>query len=423
MGFFYFMGGIEMSIKNQCKRLKKAALLLEIANTNSKNIALEKVCQSLLENTSFILQENSKDVEAAKQSNMKVSLIDRLMLNEERIQDMVAGIRSIIDLKDPIWKSNRVWTLENNLTISKMTIPLGVIGIIYESRPNVTVDAFALALKSGNGILLRGSSTAIHSNRALVAAIKHGLKNSDITEDVVELVEDVDRNVVKEMLTMNEYIDLIIPRGGKGLIDFVVKNATVPTIETGVGNCHVFVDQSADQENALKIIENAKVQRPGVCNAIENVLIHKDIAQEFLPKLYELLKDRVELRGCEVTKDIIPVSLAIEEDWAEEYLDYILAIKVVEDVQEAISHISKYGTKHSESILTESYANAQLFQRRVDAAAVYVNASTRFTDGGQFGFGAEMGISTQKMLPRGPVGLEELVTIKYTILGNGQIRE
>ncbi len=412
-----------MSIKNQCKRLKKAALLLEIANTNSKNIALEKVCQSLLENTSFILQENSKDVEAAKQSNMKVSLIDRLMLNEERIQDMVAGIRSIIDLKDPIWKSNRVWTLENNLTISKMTIPLGVIGIIYESRPNVTVDAFALALKSGNGILLRGSSTAIHSNRALVAAIKHGLKNSDITEDVVELVEDVDRNVVKEMLTMNEYIDLIIPRGGKGLIDFVVKNATVPTIETGVGNCHVFVDQSADQENALKIIENAKVQRPGVCNAIENVLIHKDIAQEFLPKLYELLKDRVELRGCEVTKDIIPVSLAIEEDWAEEYLDYILAIKVVEDVQEAISHISKYGTKHSESILTESYANAQLFQRRVDAAAVYVNASTRFTDGGQFGFGAEMGISTQKMLPRGPVGLEELVTIKYTILGNGQIRE
>lgn len=412
-----------MSIKNQCERLKKAALLLEIANTNSKNIALEKVCESLLDNTSFILQENSKDVEAAEQSNMKVSLIDRLMLNEERIQDMVAGIKSIIDLKDPIWNSNRVWTLENNLTISKMTIPLGVIGIIYESRPNVTVDAFALALKSGNGILLRGSSTAIHSNRALVAAIKHGLKNSDITEDVVELVEDVDRNVVKEMLTMNDYIDLIIPRGGKGLIDFVVNNATVPTIETGVGNCHVFVDKSADQENALRIIENAKVQRPGVCNAIENVLIHKDIAQEFLPRLYELLKDRVELRGCEITKDIIPVSLAVEEDWAEEYLDYILAVKVVEDTQEAISHISKFGTKHSESILTESYTNAQLFQRRVDAAAVYVNASTRFTDGGQFGFGAEMGISTQKMLPRGPVGLEELVTIKYTILGNGQIRE
>lgn len=412
-----------MSIKDQCKSLKEAALLLEIANTNSKNIALEKVCQSLLENTPFILEENQKDIEAAQQSNMKVSLIDRLMLTEERIQDMIVGIRTIIDLKDPIWQSNRVWTIENNLTISKMTIPLGVIGIIYESRPNVTVDAFALALKSGNGILLRGSSTAIHSNRALVTTIKQGLKNSDISEEMVELVEDVDRDVVKEMLTMNEYIDLIIPRGGKGLIDFVVKNATVPTIETGIGNCHVFVDKSAEQEKALRIIENAKIQRPGVCNAIESVLIHRDIAQEFLPKLYELLKDRVELRGCEFTKDIIPVSLAIEEDWAEEYLDYILAIRVVEDIQEAISHISKYGTKHSEAIITESYTNAQLFQRRVDASTVYVNASTRFTDGGQFGFGAEMGISTQKMFPRGPVGLEELVTTKYTILGNGQIRE
>src|SRR5690554_4716714 len=242
MGFFYFMGGIEMSIKDQCKRLKKAALLLEIANTNSKNSALEKVCQSLLENTPFILEENKKDVEAAKQSNMKVSLIDRLMLTEERIQDMIAGIRTIIDLKDSIWQSNRAWTIENDLTISKMTIPLGVIGIIYESRPNVTVDAFALALKSGNGILLRGSSTAIHSNRALVAAIKHGLRESNIIEDVVELVDDVDRDVVKEMLKMNDYIDLIIPRGGKGLIDFVVKNATIPTLETGIGNCHIFMD-------------------------------------------------------------------------------------------------------------------------------------------------------------------------------------
>ena len=417
------MGGIEMSIKDQCKKLKEAALFLEIANTKTKNNALEKVAKSLIENMSFILQENQKDVEAARQSNMKLSLIDRLMLTEDRIQDMVEGIKAIIDLKDPVWQSNRVWTLENDLTISKMTIPLGTIGIIYESRPNVTVDAFALALKSGNAILLRGSSTAIHSNKALVETIKYGLNNSDLPESIVELVEDVDRNVVKEMLTMNEYIDLIIPRGGKGLIDFVVQNATVPTIETGIGNCHIFVDQSANQENALKIIENAKIQRPGVCNAVENVLIHKDIAQEFLPKLYDLLKNGVELRGCERTKKIIPVSLATKEDWAEEYLDYILAIKVVEDLQEAIDHISKYGTNHSESIITESYTNAQSFQRRVDAATVYVNASTRFTDGGQFGFGAEMGISTQKMPPRGPVGLEELVTIKYTILGNGQIRE
>lgn len=412
-----------MSLIEQCKELKKAALILEMADTNSKNDALDKVCKSLIKNKDFILKENQKDIQNAKKNNMKESLIDRLNITEDRIKGMIEGIRTIIDLKDPIWQSNKVWTLENNLTISKMTVPLGVIGIIYESRPNVTVDAFGLVLKSGNAILLRGSSSAINSNKALVAAIKEGLRDSKIPEGVIALVEDIDRNVVKEMITMNDYIDLVIPRGGKGLIDFVVQNATVPTIETGVGNCHVFVDESANQENALKIIENAKVQRPGVCNAIETVLIHKNIAQEILPKLYELLKNRVELRGCKITQGIIPVIPATEEDWAEEYLDYILAIKVVENIGEAIAHISKYGTQHSEAIITENYTNAQTFQRRVDAAAVYVNASTRFTDGGQFGFGAEMGISTQKMLPRGPMGLEELVTIKYTIQGNGQVRE
>lgn len=425
--FFYFdrkeMRRDIMALVEQCKALKKAALFLEMADANAKNEALQRVCESLIRNQKYILEENQKDVRAAQKTNVKESLIDRLRLTEGRIQDMVAGLKTIIDLKDPIWQSNKVWTLENNLTISKMTVPLGVIGIIYESRPNVTVDAFGLALKSGNGILLRGSSSAIYSNKALVRAIKEGLGNSRISDGVVELVEDTSHEVVKEMLRMNEYIDLIIPRGGKGLIDFVVQNATVPTIETGVGNCHIFVDQSAHQENALKIIENAKVQRPGVCNAIETVLIHRDIAQEILPKLYDLLKDRVELRGCEMTQGIIPVIPATEEDWAEEYLDYILAVRVVENIEEAISHIAKYGSKHSESILTENYTNAKTFQRRVDAAAVYVNASTRFTDGGQFGFGAEMGISTQKMLPRGPMGLEELVTIKYTIQGNGQIRE
>ncbi len=416
-------GGNIVSLVEQGRELKKAALILEMADTNDKNDALDKVCKSLMQNQDFILKENQKDIKNAKKNNMKESLIDRLRLTEDRIKGMIKGIRTIIDLKDPIWQSNRVWTLENNLTISKMTVPLGTIGIIYESRPNVTVDAFGLALKSGNGILLRGSSSAIHSNKALVATIKEGLRDSKIPEGVIELVEDTDRNVVKEMITMNNYIDLVIPRGGKGLIDFVVQNSTVPTIETGVGNCHVFVDESANQENALKIIENAKVQRPGVCNAIETVLIHKNIAQEILPKLYELLKNRVELRGCKITRGIIPVIPATEEDWTEEYLDYILAIKVVENIEEAIIHISKYGTKHSEAIITENYTNAQAFQRRVDAAAVYVNASTRFTDGGQFGFGAEMGISTQKMLPRGPMGLEELVTIKYTIQGNGQVRE
>ncbi|WP_213818208.1 glutamate-5-semialdehyde dehydrogenase [Garciella nitratireducens] len=412
-----------MSLINQCKELKKASLILEMANTNVKNDALESVCKSLIKNQDFILKENQKDIQNAKRKNIKESLIDRLVLTEDRIQGMIDGIRRIIDLKDPIWQSNKVWTLENNLTISKMTVPLGIIGIIYESRPNVTVDAFGLALKSGNAILLRGSSSAICSNKALVKAIKEGLRNSKIPEGVIELIEDTDRNVVKEMIRLNDYIDLIIPRGGKGLIDFVVQNATVPTIETGVGNCHIFVDESANQKNALKIIENAKTQRPGVCNAIETVLIHKQIAKEILPNLYQLLKDRVELRGCEITQEIIPVVPATEQDWQEEYLDYILAIKVVENLEQAIAHISKYGTKHSEAIVTENYSNAKTFQRRIDAAAVYVNASTRFTDGGEFGFGAEMGISTQKMLPRGPMGLEELVTIKYTIQGNGQIRE
>ncbi|MCT4618683.1 MAG: glutamate-5-semialdehyde dehydrogenase [Marinisporobacter sp.] len=412
-----------MTLIEKCKVLNKASSALATMDTKSKNKALQEVAMSLKEHEDFILEENRKDVEKAKSNQMKESLIDRLRLDEKRIDGMIEGIKTIIDLKDPVWKSNEVWTLENGLTVSRMTVPMGVIGIIYESRPNVTVDAFSLALKSGNCILLRGSSTSIHSNKALVYAIKEGLKKSGISEDVIALVDDTNRAVVKEMLTMNEYIDLVIPRGGKDLIQFVVKNATVPTIETGVGNCHIFVDETADLERAVDIIENAKVQRPGVCNACETVLIHKNIANVFLPKLYDCLKDRVEMRGCDETQKIIPVKEAIEEDWAEEYLDYILAIKVVEDIEMTISHIDTYGTKHSEAILTEKVSNANAFLRRVDAAAVYVNASTRFTDGGEFGFGAEMGISTQKMHARGPMGLNELVTVKYTVQGNGQIRE
>ncbi|MCT4606791.1 MAG: glutamate-5-semialdehyde dehydrogenase [Marinisporobacter sp.] len=412
-----------MTLIEKCKVLNKASSVLATMDTKYKNQALQEVVRSLKEHEDFILEENRKDVEKAESNQMKESLIDRLRLDGKRIDGMIEGIKTIIDLKDPIWKSNEVWTLENGLTVSKMTVPMGVIGIIYESRPNVTVDAFSLALKSGNCILLRGSSTSIHSNKALVYAIKEGLKRSSISEDVIALVDDTNRAVVKEMLTMNEYIDLVIPRGGKDLIQFVVKNATVPTIETGVGNCHIFVDATADLERAVDIIENAKVQRPGVCNACETVLIHKNIASVFLPKLYDCLKDRVEMRGCDETQKIISVKEAIKEDWAEEYLDYILAIKVVEDVEMAISHIDTYGTKHSEAILTEKVANANTFLRRVDAAAVYVNASTRFTDGGEFGFGAEMGISTQKMHARGPMGLNELVTVKYIVQGNGQIRE
>ncbi|SET29166.1 glutamate-5-semialdehyde dehydrogenase [Natronincola peptidivorans] len=410
------------TIIKQCKMLKKASEALAIADTKSKNEALKQVATSLLQHQETILEANDKDVEKARENNMKESLIDRLRLTRDRINGMVESIHMIIDLKDPVWKSNNVWTLENGLTISKMTVPIGVIGIIYESRPNVTVDAFALTLKSGNCVLLRGSSTSLHSNRALVKAIKEGLKNSPISEEVISLIDDADRAVVKEMLTLNEYIDLIIPRGGKDLIDMVVKNATVPTIETGIGNCHIFVDESANIEKAVDIIENAKVQRPGVCNACESLLVHKEVASDLLPKLYERISHKVEMRGCSIAKEIIDAKPATEEDWAEEYLDYILAVKVVAGLEDAIEHINQYGTKHSEAILTENLTNANSFLRQVDAATVYVNASTRFTDGGEFGFGGEMGISTQKMHARGPMGLDELVTIKYTIVGNGQIR-
>ena len=407
----------------KCTLLKQASSSLGAVSTSSKNNALDLVVESLKKNAEYILSENNKDVEAARAKGTKESLIDRLRLNEDRIEGMIDSINTIIKLKDPIWRSNDVWTLENGLTINKMTVPLGVIGIIYESRPNVTVDAFSLALKSGNCILLRGSSSAINSNKALVKAIKEGLRLSDISEDVIQLIEDTDRSIVKEMLTLNEYIDVIIPRGGADLIRFVVDNATVPTIETGIGNCHIYVDESANLENAVNIITNAKVQRPGVCNACETTLVHESIASQFLPMLYAALSDKVEIRGCNKTKEFINSKEAIDSDWAEEYLDYILAVKVVSDIDEAIEHIQKYGSKHSEAIITENFTNANYFLRRVDAAAVYVNASTRFTDGGAFGFGGEMGISTQKIHARGPMGLNELVTVKYTIIGNGQIRE
>ncbi|SCZ00685.1 glutamate-5-semialdehyde dehydrogenase [Alkaliphilus peptidifermentans] len=409
---------IEMS-----KKLKHASYGLSEASSKDKNEALREVALSLDRNRSHILSQNSNDIKAAEEIGMKESLIDRLMLNDERIDGMIKGILQIVELEDPIWRSNKVWTLENGLIINRMTVPLGVIGIIYESRPNVTVDAFSLAFKSSNCVILRGSSSALNSNIALVKAIKEGLKRSNISEDVIFLIDDADRKLVKEMLTLNEYIDVIIPRGGNDLIRFVIDNATIPTIETGVGNCHIYVDNTGKFDMALKIIENAKVQRPGVCNACESILIHKDIASDFLPLLHKLIGDRVELRGCAETLELIDIMEANEADWFEEYLDYKLAVKIVNNIEEAISHINKYGTKHSEAIITENYSNANLFLRRIDAAAVYVNASTRFTDGSEFGFGGEIGISTQKIHARGPMGLNELVTTKYTILGNGQYRE
>jgi len=415
--------GIITQLMDKCINLKNTSYFLGSVGTKEKNQALRQVASSLNKYKKLILAENKKDMDEYMIKNNQTSLLDRLYLNEERIDSMIDGINKIIGLKDPVWSSRDTWTLENGLTIGKMTVPIGVIAIIYESRPNVTVDAFALALKSGNCILLRGSSSAIRSNAALVHAIKDGLKNSPIPESAVELIDDTSREIVSEMLTLNHYIDLVIPRGGADLIQFVVQSSTIPTIETGVGNCHIFVDEYASFEDALKIIENAKIQRPGVCNACETVLVHENIAKRFLPLLNERIKNRVVIRGCEETLKVIEASVACEDDWEKEYLDYILAVKVVASLEDAVSHIHSYGTKHSEAIITENLNNARIFLRKVDAAAVYVNASTRFTDGEQFGFGAEMGISTQKLHPRGPIGLNELVTSKYVIMGSGQIRE
>lgn len=403
--------------------LKKAEQELSVASTIDKNQALQEVAKSIDKNRKKILSANSLDITNARERNMTEALIDRLVLNDSRIDGIIEGINTVIMLQDPIWQSRRVWTVENGLTISQMSTPLGVIGIVYESRPNVTVDAFSLALKSGNCIILRGSSSAINSNAALVEAIKEGLRNSKISHKVIEFIQDTDRGLVLEMLRANNYIDLVIPRGGKELINFVVENASVPTLQTGEGNCHLFVDETADLNMALNILINGKTQRLGVCNALETLLVHEKIAESFLPMVYDALKDKIEMRGDEGTCGIINCKKAVEEDYATEFLDAIIAIKIVKDVREAADHINKYGTKHSESIVTKDLVNANIFQKRVDASVVYVNSSTRFTDGSEFGFGAEMGISTQKTHARGPVGLEQLVTYKYLVMGEGQIRK
>lgn len=403
--------------------LKDASKYLNKASSEEKNVALLDVSKAIRHNMGRILEANAKDIKLARENNMKEGLIDRLLLDESRIESIIDGIHTVIKLDDPIWKSERVWTLKNGLTISKMSVPLGVIGIIYESRPNVTVDAFALALKSGNSILLRGSSTAINSNRALVAAIKDGLTNSGIPTGVVEFIDDTDRALVDQMLKSTDFLDLIIPRGGGDLIKYVVENATVPTLQTGEGNCHLYIDKTANLDDALNILINAKTQRVGVCNACETLLVHADVAEDFLPMVEKALEAKVELRADDRSKAYIKAKLASEEDYQREFLDYILAIKIVDTIEEAIHHINKYGTKHSEAIVTENLKNATKFQREVDASTVYVNASTRFTDGSEFGFGAEMGISTQKTHARGPVGLEQLVTYKYLIMGDGQTRK
>lgn len=416
---------LEKEVISKAKEAKEAARKLSYLSTDVKNKALLAMAAALREERDYILKENARDVEAGKEKGLSRALIDRLLLTPERVEEMARGLEMVSSLPDPVGEVEAMWTRPNGLQIGRMRVPLGVVGIIYEARPNVTVDAAGLCLKAGNAVVLRGGSEAINSNRAVAGVIARAAEKAGIPKGAIQLIENTDRAAVNVMLKLNEYLDVLIPRGGAGLIQTVVQNATVPVIETGVGNCHVYVDSEANLDMAREVVFNAKCQRPGVCNAIESLLVHKDVAARFLPGILEKLREAgVEVRGCEETRKVAPwVNPATEEDYAAEFLDLIIAVKVVDSLDEAIDHIYKYGTKHSEAIITDSYHNGRRFLREIDAAAVYINASTRFTDGGMFGFGAEIGISTQKLHARGPMGLKELTTVKYIIFGEGQIRE
>lgn len=406
------------------KKAKEAAYELGIASTAQKDQALTFMAEELINAKEEIIKANEIDRQNAIEKGISDALLDRLSLDEGRIEGMANALLDIVKLKDPVGEVVNMWQIPNGLQIGQKRVPMGVLGIIYESRPNVTSDAAGLCLKAGNAVILRGASDAINSNKAVAKALVEGIKRSGLPETCVQLLEDTSRETATQMMRLNDYIDVLIPRGGAGLIKSVVQNATVPVIETGTGNCHIYVDESADFEMAKAIVLNAKVQRPGVCNAAEKLLVHEAIADEFVPMIVKELRDKgVDVRGCEKTQAIVnDVKVIDEPEWGVEYLDLIIAVKVVKDVDEAIKHINKYNTGHSESIVTESYRNSQKFLQRVDAAAVYVNASTRFTDGGEFGFGGEIGISTQKLHARGPMGLKELTTTKYIIFGDGQIR-
>lgn len=411
-------------VRNKGIEAKNASVRLASLSSAVKDSALEAMAQALENSMDRIMAENQKDVNAAIDAGRSRALVDRLVLNEKRIRDMAEGLRQIKALPDPIGETVSGWTRPNGLQLAQRRVPMGVIGIIYESRPNVTADAIGLCIKTSNAVVLRGGSEAIHSNQAIARAMAEAAYELGIPKGAVQLICDTDRSSVIELMQLCGIIDVLIPRGGAGLIKTVVENSKVPVIETGVGNCHVYVDGECDPEMAVKIVVNAKTNRPGVCNAAETLLIDKKVAPELLPVITAQLQERgVELRGCpeavELINGLIP---ATEEDWCTEYLDMVMAVRVVDGVEEAISHISKYGTRHSEAIVTNNYFNGQRFIQEVDAAAVYVNASTRFTDGFEFGFGAEIGISTQKLHARGPMGLKELTTIKYVVLGDGQIR-
>ena len=412
------------SLISMGQKAKEASYELGVASPGQKNEALTFMAEELIKAKEEIIKANEIDRQNAIKKGITDALLDRLSLDDSRIEAMAQGLLDIVKLQDPVGEVTNMWQMPNGLQIGQKRVPIGVLGIIYESRPNVTSDAAGLCLKSGNAVILRGASDAINSNKAVAKALVAGIKRSGLPQDCVQLLEDTSRETAREMMRLNDYIDVLIPRGGAGLIKSVVQNATVPVIETGTGNCHIFVDETADLEMAKAIVLNAKVQRPGVCNAAEKLLVHESIANEFLPTIVKALRENgVEVRGCEKAQAIVDDIKVIEEpEWHQEYLDLIIAVKVVKDVDEAIKHINKYNTGHSESIVTESYKNSQKFLQRVDAAAVYVNASTRFTDGGEFGFGGEIGISTQKLHARGPMGLKELTTTKYIIFGDGQIR-
>ena len=403
---------------------KAAETEMRNLSTNKKNKVLLAVADKLVKDARTLISANRLDVETGKRNHMPEGLIDRLLLTESRIEGMAEGLRQVAALDDPVGEVTGMKKRPNGLLIGQKRVPLGVIGIIYEARPNVTADAFALCFKTGNVVILKGGSDAIHSNEVIVNCIRETLNEQGVTEDAIQLISDTSRETAAEFMKMNQYVDVLIPRGGRGLIKAVVEQSTIPVIETGTGNCHIYVDETADLEMAADIIMNAKTQRVGVCKACESVLVHKDVKDALLPVLAKRLQEKhVEIRADEAAYALIPGAVhATEEDWGKEYLDYILSIKVVSSVEEAIAHINKYNTKHSEAIITNNYEHAQKFLDEVDAAAVYVNASTRFTDGFEFGFGAEIGISTQKLHARGPMGLLALTTTKYIIYGNGQVR-
>ena len=413
------------TIQQMGERAREAASALALAGTEEKNGALAAIAAALGQNTGEILAANRADLDAARADGMAPAMLDRLALDEKRVQSIAAGVEEIIALPDPVGRTDAGWTRPNGLSITRVRVPLGVVGIIYEARPNVTADAAALCLKSGNACILRGGKEAVKTNIAMAGVMRQALEKAGLPADAVQLVEDTSRETSRQMMGANGLIDVLIPRGGAGLIRAVVENATVPVIQTGVGNCHVYVDSPCDLEMAVNIIQNAKCSRPSVCNAAETLLVHREVADRFLPMAKAALdRYQVQLRGCPITREILgdTVVPATGEDYATEYNDYILAVRVVGSLEEAVAHIRRYSTGHSEAIVTSDYQHSQQFTRQVDAAAVYVNASTRFTDGGQFGLGAEIGISTQKLHARGPMGLEALTTTKYIVLGSGQVR-